>query len=115
MFTDRYGNELQPTTGYKDITIGTDKARISWARQGNVVTYTLDGTLSSSSGNRYVFNGILPFKHPLSYGVISSFVGQTDIKTYGDLSIAGKDLALYLPKYESALTIRSTITVVVSD
>ena len=90
MFTDRYGNELQATTGYKDIAIGTDKARISWLRQGNVVTYTLDGTLSSSSGNRYVFNGILPFKHPMSYGVISSFVAQTDLKNYGDMQIFEK-------------------------
>ena len=115
MFTDRFGNELQDTTGYRDITIGTDKARISWARQGNVVTYTLDGTLSSSSGNRYVFNGILPFKHPMSYGVISSFVAQTDLKNYGDMQIFEKNVTLYLPTYSAALTIRATITVVVAD
>ena len=115
MFTDRYGNELQTTKGSKQITLGTDKATLSWYRQGNVVTYSLEGTLSSSSGSKYAFSDFLPFNHPRVSSVISSFVGQTDIKTYGDLSIAGKDLALYLPKYESALTIRSTLTVVVVD
>ena len=115
MFTDRFGNELKPTTGYKDLTLGTDTARISWTRQGNVVTYTLRGTLSSSSGNRYVFNGILPFKHPMSYGVIASFVAQTDLKTYGDMQIFEKDVTLYLPSYGAPLSICSTISVVVAD
>lgn len=115
MFTDRYGNELQATTGSKNFNLGTDVVTLSWSRQGNVVTYNISGNLSSSSGSRYGFTNFLPYKHDNCVSVISSFVGQTDIKTYGDLSIAGKDLALYLPKYESALTIRSTLTVVVVD
>lgn len=115
MFTDRYGNELQTTKGSKQITLGTDKVTLSWYRQGNVVTYSLEGTLSSSSGSRYAFSDFLPFNHPIVSSVISSFVAQTDLKTYGDILVDGKEITLHLPSYAAALTIRSTFTVVVVD
>ena len=115
MFTDRFGNELQATTGSKQIALGTDKVTLSWYRQGNVVTYNLSGNLASSSGNRYAFSDVLPYNHGNCVSVISSFVGQTDIKVYGDMAIDGKTVALYLPTYSNALTIRSTLTVVVAD
>lgn len=115
MFTDRFGDSLQAATGSKKIILGTDSLDLSWVRQGNVVTYTLNGYLRSSSGNRYAYSNFLPFNHPLSLSVISSFVAQTDLKTYGDMQINGKDLVLYLPSYGNALTVRSTLTVVVKD
>ncbi len=52
MFTDRYGNELQATTGSKNFKLGTDVVTLSWSRQGNTVTYNISGNLSSSSGSR---------------------------------------------------------------
>lgn len=115
MFTDRYGNELQATTGSKQITLGTDKVTLSWYRQGNIVTYSLEGTLSSSSGSRYAFSDFLPFNHPRVSSVISSFVAQTDLRIYGDILVDGKEIVLHLPPYSAALSIRSTLTVVVAD
>lgn len=115
MFTDRFGNELQATTGSKNFNLGTDKVTLSWYRQGNIVTYSLEGTLSSSSGSRYAFSNFLPFNHPRVSSVISSFVAQIDLRIYGDILVDGKEIVLHLPSYGNALSIRSTLTVVVSD
>lgn len=115
MFTDRYGNELQATTGSNNFNLGTDVVTLSWSRQGNVVTYNINGNLSSSSGSRYAFSDFLPFNHPRVSSVISSFVAQTDLRIYGDILVDGKEIVLHLPPYSAALSIRSTLTVVVAD
>lgn len=115
MFTDRFGNELEPTTGSKSITINGRTGTLYWNRQGNVVTYLLDITLGSDSGGRYQFDNFLPYNHPLTYATISSHVAQTDLRTYGDMFVNSKTLVVHTPNYAADHTIRGSLTVVVAD
>lgn len=50
---DRHGNQLKSETGTFHFTVGTDKGKVDYSRNGNVVTYMLEITVSSSGGNRY--------------------------------------------------------------
>lgn len=115
MFTDRFGNELKPTTGSKSITINGSTGTLYWNRQGNVVSYMIDITLGSDSSGTYTFDNFLPYNHPLAYTVISSYVGNTDVHAFGNMRTNGKQLTIYTPPYANNHTVRGTLTVVVAD
>lgn len=115
MFTDRFGNELQATSGSKSITINGKTGTFYWNRQGNVVSYMIDITLDSDNGGTYTFENFLPYNHPLAYATISSYVATTDVHAYGDMRTNGKQLTIYTPSYGNSHTVRGTLTVVVVD
>lgn len=111
---DRYGNTLPAETGEKQFTIFGRTGKITWTKKGDVVSYLIDITLSSSGGGRYSFNDFMPFNHPTTYGMLSSWVGTTDIREYGDFQITREgSLIIDLPKYDNALTVRGSCTVVI--
>lgn len=114
--TDRYGNTLPAETGEKQFTISGRTGKLSWTKRGDVVSYLIDITLSSSSGGRYEFEDFLPYKHPVTYGTLSAWVGTTDVRAYGDFQITSEgNLILDLPKYGNALTVRGSCTAVITD
>lgn len=114
--TDRYGNTFPAETGEKQFTIFGRTGKLSWTKRGDVVSYLIDITLSSSSGGRYSFDNFMPFQHPTIYGVLSAWVGTTDVRAYGDFQITSEgNLILDLPRYENALTVRGSCTAVITD
>jgi hypothetical protein len=107
---DRHGNQLKSETGTFHFTVGTDKGKVDYSRNGNVVTYMLEITVSSSGGNRYEFSELLPYYHPRSIAVITGFVGTSLVVTGGSMIIRGKELIFNFPKYGSEVTFLASIT-----